>query len=394
MSIFIKVDIFFEGVKESNESIENSALKFIGCLALEYRGLPLYETYRYLKLFVFSCRITFDRKFSMLPGSTGEYEKFLIIQEEIKMIKLIAGIFILLFMFAPVKGVETRMNTNNNQQIEKNLLLAKDREIAAVSAKQGVLQAIYPFMMEKSLLFPIKGHPIFGRDNCVRLMKQEEIKNGAVKLTWEPLFADVSAACDLGYTYGRFEIPAAGAAGDKKNDVVYYSMIWQKDAVGNWLVAVCQRLILLENLKQKPLDLKLDLSKLDDKTREVAAVEHTFAQYAKEKGIIEAFYRFIADAGIALSQNGPPRTKETYSKLLAVSHEQNKTGVGESTLEWEPVFSHVSVSGDMAYNFGPYKYTASAADGSVQVGYGYFLTVWKKQPDNTWKFVLDGGSQY
>jgi ketosteroid isomerase-like protein len=58
-------------------------------------------------------------------------------------------------------------------------------------------------------------------------------------------------------------------------------------------------------------------------------------------------------------------------------------------MQWEPVFSFVSVSGDMAYNYGPYKYTATDAKGNQQTGYGYFVTVWKKQPDNSWKFVLD-----
>ena len=62
-------------------------------------------------------------------------------------------------------------------------------------------------------------------------------------------------------------------------------------------------------------------------------------------------------------------------------------------MEWEPVYSHAAASGDMAYNYGPYTYTASDAKGNIQKGYGYFITIWKKQPDNTWKFVFDGGNQ-
>ena len=307
---------------------------------------------------------------------------------------LSVALFIFLFMFAPLKGEAGGMDSKTNPQEEKSNLLAKDREIAAASSKHGILQAIYPFLLEDSLLFPLKGHPIYGRSTCAQLMKQEEIKRRVGNLTWEPVGAGVSAAGDLGYTYGHFELPGPPAAGAEKKDPTYYGMIWKKDTRGNWKVAVCQRLVLLENLNRPPLDMKIDPSKRDEKTREVIATEHAFAQYAGEKGIIEAFHLFIADTGIALGQSGPPRTKETYAKALAAVQQQKKSAGGKVTLEWEPIFSHVSVSGDMAYNFGPYKYTGTGADGTVGVGRGYFVTIWEKQPDNTWKFVFDGGNQY
>jgi len=289
-------------------------------------------------------------------------------------------LLILLFTFSPVIGEED----------EKSNLLEKDREIAAASSRHGILEAIHPFLADDALLFPLKGHPIVGRSTCEKLMKQEEIKNRAGRLTWEPVGADVSAAGDLGYTYGHFDLPA----GEGKKDLIYYGMIWKKDTGGNWKVAVCQRLVLLENLSQKPLDMKLDRSKADERTGDVIATEYAFAKYAGEKGIIEAFHQFIADTGIALGPSGTPRTKETYAGALAAARKREKSSAGKALLEWEPVFSYVAESGDMAYNFGPYTYTGTRADGTVETGHGYFLTVWKKQPDNTWKFVFDGGNEY
>ncbi len=114
---------------------------------------------------------------------------------------------------------------------------------------------------------------------------------------------------------------------------------------------------------------------------------------AVKNGAAEAFYRFIDDKGIALTTAGPPLTKQAYARFLAAAKEKKETGNRKNTLEWEPLYSHVSASGDMAYNYGPYKYTGTDAKGNTRVGYGYFITVWKKQPDNSWKFVFDGGNQ-
>ena len=82
-------------------------------------------------------------------------------------------LLILLFTFSPVIGEED----------EKNNLLEKDRDIAAASSRHGILKAIYPFLADDALLFPMKGHPIAGRSTCEQLMKQEEIKNRAGRLT-------------------------------------------------------------------------------------------------------------------------------------------------------------------------------------------------------------------
>lgn len=301
------------------------------------------------------------------------------------------SLFVFTVLVSFVSGEATGMKTKNYGKKESKILLAKDRELAQVSGEKGILTAFFLLMTEHSVLLPEKGHPIYGKNTCKNLMKHSDIKEKAGQLQWEPLFAEVSAAGDLGYTHGRFERPATDPSHNKKINHGYYATIWQKDCRGNWKVAFSQGLLLLTNLEQKPIDKKIDWAKLDEKTKEVVSRERSFAKYSLEKGAPEAFYHFIADTGIALSANGPPRTKETYAKLIAAQQE-NKPNTGKSTLEWEPVFSHVSASGDMAYNWGPYIYTATAANGNQQKGYGYFVTVWKKQADNSWKFVLDGGN--
>ena len=78
---------------------------------------------------------------------------------------------------------------------------------------------------------------------------------------------------------------------------------------------------------------------MDKITREVVETEHSFAKYSLEHGAPAAFFHFIADSGIALSSDGPPRTKESYAKILAAQQEK-KSDTRRSTLGWKPVFSY------------------------------------------------------
>ena len=52
-------------------------------------------------------------------------------------------------------------------------------------------------------------------------------------------------------------------------------------------------------------------------------------------------------------------------------------------IAWWPTASYVSCDGSLAVNTGGWK----RPDGAV----GYFSTVWQRQPDGGWKWIVDGG---
>jgi hypothetical protein len=59
-------------------------------------------------------------------------------------------------------------------------------------------------------------------------------------------------------------------------------------------------------------------------------------------------------------------------------------------LAWQPIFARVSIAGDLGYTTGPWEYKDNIKDEKPS-GYGNFVTVWKKQADGSWKFVVDLG---
>jgi ketosteroid isomerase-like protein len=126
-----------------------------------------------------------------------------------------------------------------------------------------------------------------------------------------------------------------------------------------------------------------------DKTKlkaEVAAMEDAFCTMAKEKGLLAAFSHF-ADPEVAFIDTDPRKFRGPAAVLERIG--PDKPGVA---LTWSAMFTDVSDDGTLGYNYGRYEYRGPAADGKERVSAGYFLTIWKRQPDGSWKYVMDNGA--
>src|ERR1041384_787483 len=111
--------------------------------------------------------------------------------------------------------------------------------------------------------------------------------------------------------------------------------------------------------------------------------ERAFARLSVERGVREAFLTPAADDGINF-QPHPTKTKEALRKRPV------PTSPPTFTLDWYPIYADISQAGDLGYTTGPYTVT----DHSPQqrpTQYGYFFSIWKKQPDGSWKVAVDCG---
>lgn len=119
---------------------------------------------------------------------------------------------------------------------------------------------------------------------------------------------------------------------------------------------------------------------------ELIAVEHAFNAMAQEKGIVPAFEHFAAP-DVAFIDTDPRK----YRGLAAVRQRMSATPPG-TKLTWSPLFTEVSDDGTLGYNYGRYEATGPGPDGKPIVRGGFFLSIWKRQPDGTWKYVMDTGA--
>ncbi|MGO4570606.1 YybH family protein [Microvirga sp. 2TAF3] len=108
--------------------------------------------------------------------------------------------------------------------------------------------------------------------------------------------------------------------------------------------------------------------------------DKAFNEMAQQDGMGKAF--------IAYSAENPTMIRPGNMPLLGKSELVDAfSKVPGSPLSWEPLKAEIAQSQDLGYTFGRYK----VRDGGEIKSHGVYVTIWKKQPDGSWKFVLDGG---
>lgn len=110
----------------------------------------------------------------------------------------------------------------------------------------------------------------------------------------------------------------------------------------------------------------------------LARTELGFAAAARQDNVRDAFLAHIADDGI-LFRPGPVHGRD------ALEHQQP----GPELLAWRPIYAEAAASGDLGFTTGPWSFRPRRD--TADVAFGHFVTVWKKQSDGAWRFVLDIG---
>jgi ketosteroid isomerase-like protein len=110
----------------------------------------------------------------------------------------------------------------------------------------------------------------------------------------------------------------------------------------------------------------------------LARIELGFAAAARQGNVRDAFLAHIADDGI-LFRPGPVHGRETLERQEP----------GPAVLAWRPIYAEVAASGDLGFTTGPWSFRPRPD--TADVAFGHFVTIWKKQADGAWRFVLDIG---
>lgn len=119
--------------------------------------------------------------------------------------------------------------------------------------------------------------------------------------------------------------------------------------------------------------------------KEIAAMEGKFCAMAQEKGILAAF-QYYAAPDVSFIDTDPRQWRGPAAVLQRMG--TDRPGV---SLQWSPYYTDASEDGTMGFNYGPYEFRAPGPDGKEKLSTGWFLTIWKKQPDGSWRYVMDTG---
>lgn len=257
-------------------------------------------------------------------------------------------------------------------------LVATERAFAAMAQERGVRDAFLAYLAEDGLLF--RPRP----ENGKAFHKATPDDGG--RLLWEPVFADLSAAQDLGFTTGPWSFTAPGDVDPRVYG--HYLSVWKRIG-GAWRLlldigAPHPRLSKTPSLAFAPEALHPQAFParpgMKAAARSLADAEDAFSAACGNRGVLEG-YRTWADDHIRAYRAGvaPVKTKAELESLL---------GLAPRYSLWEVMGQGVAESGDLAWTYGLAATRRSQnLDETPQPQ--SFLRIWRRRPSGAWRVVAD-----
>ncbi|MCW3128328.1 MAG: hypothetical protein JWO03_3986 [Bacteroidetes bacterium] len=128
---------------------------------------------------------------------------------------------------------------------------------------------------------------------------------------------------------------------------------------------------------------KMTKAKMDSLRNDLLNTDIDFSALSEEKGRNAAFIEYAADDATLLRPNSMPVTgKDSIIHLLAAHPDSLRK------LTWIPISSDVARSGEIGFTYGTYSLQIQGKPHEE----GTYCTVWHKDKNKKWKFILDTGN--
>jgi ketosteroid isomerase-like protein len=234
------------------------------------------------------------------------------------------------------------------------------------------------------------GLPILRGNPAIRAVVAAESASAGTAIRWQPVRAEVSRDRASGFTYGYAVLGNTGQASSLRVD--RYIAFWRKGAAGWRIVGYAETYGAPPGPSAVPaaavegMLADVAMSSTRSAVDPIRAADVAFAREAERLGAGEAFGRYAAPDAQMFSAAG-----EFITGPQAISASFGPA-VANSSFTWQPVYGEISSSGDLGFTVGNAVVTLERQDGAAVVRYSKYLTVWKRQQDGTWKYVVDGGN--
>jgi ketosteroid isomerase-like protein len=120
---------------------------------------------------------------------------------------------------------------------------------------------------------------------------------------------------------------------------------------------------------------------------ELLRTDAAFAALSVARGPAEAFGAYMADDAVEI-ENGGAFVRGKAAIVAGLVPKPGKT----LTIRWEPVEADAAAGGDIGYTYGRCTIEVGGGDAAAKTVRCKYMTVWRKQPDGTWKATVDMGN--
>ena len=284
---------------------------------------------------------------------------------------------LLLVLIVAATGIFAQKESETQSELRS--LVETERAFSKTAAAKGIRDSFLAFLADDGVLFRPK--PVNGK----QFLRGRPARPGL--LSWEPIFAFVSRAGDMGYDTGPWEFREKGPE-DKPVAYGYFVTVWKKQADGTWkfvvdlgtsnpqptqTAAAAWQFPANDGKKEKKAVKKVNV---ETERAALLSLDSEFSKASVAQGITSAYLSYIAD-DVRLYREGafPVTGKEAVRAALS-----EKQGV----MNWQPTKADVSGSGDLGYTYGLYDFKGGSGSEN-----GNYLRIWRRQANGKWKVVLD-----
>lgn len=125
---------------------------------------------------------------------------------------------------------------------------------------------------------------------------------------------------------------------------------------------------------------------LDAERGALMAADRAWAEaYAASDSPADAFVDGVVDQAYLLSPGSPlAQGKEAIHAAIA-----GMEAMSGFSISWAPSTAEVGSGGDLGFTTGSYDMRVDGPEGGPVRIAGKYMTVWKKQPDGSWKVTAD-----
>lgn len=256
-------------------------------------------------------------------------------------------------------------------------LVEAERGFSRMSVEQGMRDAFVSNLADDGIVFqplPVNGKRVW-----------EPRPRSAATLIWEPAFAEISAAGDLGYTTGPWELRPPADQPERPVLHGHFYSVWRRAEGGPWKVAVdiggaheaLEPGVGSGAFTAGPSHAahgKGDRSRTT--LKEILAAEKQFSHGAEHGGFANALVAAAA-ADVRLGRAG-------HEPAVGIATARSALAADVGNARWTPQGSGASRSGELGYAYGireHWKTAGAVPDTSV------FLDVWRREGGH-WRLAL------
>jgi len=147
-----------------------------------------------------------------------------------------------------------------------------------------------------------------------------------------------------------------------------------------FILPVCL-LILLTSCNEEQPDPVLEKTNVE---LELMALDRKFSDQSSVQGYKNSFIEQLDSNAILLRPNMMPIEGGAAVDYLIQQDDH------DFTLTWDPRHAEVSVRGDLGFTYGVYILKPLSIDTML---YGNYVHIWKRQPDSSWRLVLQTANE-